>query len=253
MADELDRLFRALVLRVRDVRPENLSRPFEVGDILRTFVPYRATRAEVGVETAEDYEVLIVRLLAGERGYIFSDDIMQDDLRRELDSGNPDLRALQAYGTAKVTLAQHAMRQVLEGAPAREPGAASGAASGAAPAARAPEAPRTVPPAAMASLHAQLPSPNGDLGEAIGAASDGRARHSFQARGSRIPDPTAEATSRAPRPGCRFCGQALPEGREVTFCPQCGQNLKVRRCPGCSAEMDLGWKFCVSCGRVAAG
>jgi len=117
------------------------------------------------------------------------------------------------------------MRQVLEGAPA----------------------------AAVESLRAQLPSPVGDLGEAIGVASDGRARHSFQAHGSRIPDPTAEATSRAPRPGCRFCGQALPEGREVTFCPQCGQNLKVRRCPGCSEEMDLGWKFCVSCGRVAAG
>ena len=66
MSDELDRLFRALVLRVRDVRPENLSRPFEVGDVLRTFVPYRTTRAEVGVETAEDYEVLIVRLLSGE-------------------------------------------------------------------------------------------------------------------------------------------------------------------------------------------
>ncbi len=242
MSDELDRLFRALVLRVRDVRPENLSRAFEVGDVLRTFVPYRATRAEVGVETAEDYEVLIVRLLSGERGYIFSDDIMQDDLRRELDSGNPDLRALQAYGTAKVTLAQHAMRQVLEGAPA------------AAPAAAASPAPAPVAPAAaIESLHAQLPSPVGDLGEAIGAASDGRVRHSFQARGSRIPDPTAESTSRAPRPGCRFCGQALPEGREVTFCPQCGQNLKVRRCPGCSAEMDLGWKFCVSCGRVAAG
>ena len=263
MSDELDRLFRALVLRVRDVRPENLSRPFEVGDVMRIFVPYRATRAEVGVETAEDYEVLIVRLLSGERGYMFSDDIMQDDLRRELDSGNPDLRALQAYGAAKVTLAQHAMRQVLEGAPAREPGAASGAASGSAggavPAARAPEAPQTVAPqtvapaAAVEPLHAHLPSPVGDLGEAIGAARDGRGRHSFQAHGSRIPDPTAEATSSAPRPGCRFCGQALPEGREVTFCPQCGQNLKVRRCPGCSEEMDLGWKFCVSCGRVAAG
>lgn len=249
MTDELERLFRALVLRVRDVRPENLSRPFEVADILRTFVPYRATRAEVGVETAEDYEVLIVRLLSGEGGFVFCDEVLQEDLRRELDSGNPDLRALQAYGTAKVTLAQHAMRQILESAPAREPEGPASAASAVHP----PAKPKAVTHSAgLESLPTPLTPVPGDLGEAIGSASDGRARHSFRARASRIPDPTAEATSRAPRPGCRFCSQPLPEGREVTFCPHCGQNLKVRRCPGCSAEMDLGWKFCVSCGRVAA-
>src|SRR3989338_9104233 len=131
MADELERLFRILVLRVRDVRPENLSRPFEVAEILRTFVPYRMNRTDVGVETAEDYEVLVLRLLSGERGFVFADDAMQEDLRRELDSGNPDLRALHAYGTARVTLAQHAMRQVLESAP--PPSAAAGPAASAAP------------------------------------------------------------------------------------------------------------------------
>lgn len=280
MPDELDRLFRALVLRVRDVRPENLSRAFEVGDVLRTFVPYRATRAEVGVETAEDYEVLIVRLLSGERGFVFSDDVMQDDLRRELDSGNPDLRALQAYGTVKMTLAQHAMRQVLESAPAATgaptathvPAALSapdriepqqvgqttvlrdteGRVVGAFAVERANAAP---PPetiaAALTALRSQLPPTLDDLAEAIGSTSSVRVQHPLQSRGSRIPDPTAESTPRAPRPGCRFCGHALPEGRDVTFCPQCGQNLKVRRCPGCSAEMELEWKFCVSCGRAS--
>lgn len=247
MTDELERLFRALVLRVRDVRPECLSRPFEVADVMRTFVPYRATRAEVGVETAEDYEVLVVRLLSGERGFVFSDEVLQSDLRRELDSGNPDLRALQAYGTAKITLAQHAMRQVLEAAPPRAPDVPD------APAVVAAAHKSAAPPAPLESLRTQLPPTLADLGEAIGSAGESRARHPFQGRGSRIPDPTAEASVRGSRPGCRFCGQALPDGREVTFCPQCGQNLKVRRCPGCSAEMDLGWKFCVSCGRVAAG
>ena len=246
MSDELERLFRALVLRVRDLRPENLTRSFEVADILRTFVPYRATRVEVGVETAEDYEVVILRLLSGERGLVFADEVMQDDLRRELDSGNPDLRALQAYGTVKVTLAQHAMRQILESAPVLPVANVATAPS-------VPIAPRADAPApALHALQSQLPPTLADLGEAIGSASDARARHSFQARGARIPDPTAESMPRAARPGCRFCGQALPEGREVTFCPQCGQNLKVRRCPGCSAEMELAWKFCVTCGRAAA-
>lgn len=246
MTDELERLFRTLVLRVREVRPEHLTRPFEVADILRTFVPYRATRVEVGVETAEDYEVLILRLLSGERGFLFTDDAMQEDLRRELDSGNPDLRVLQSYGTAKVTLAQHAMRQVLEAAPA------AATAVGAFEVERANAAPQPEAlAAALTALQSQLPPTLADLGEAIGSAGEARAHHPFQARASRIPDPTAETSPRMPRPGCRFCGQALPEGREVTFCPQCGQNLKVRRCPGCSAEMELGWKFCVTCGRAA--
>ncbi len=232
MSDQLERLFRVLVLRVRDLRPENLSRPFEVGEILRTFAPYRTTRVEVGVETAEDYEVLLMRLLSGERGLLFTDDAMQEDLRREIETGNPDLRALHAYGTAKVTLAQHAMRQVLEAAP---------------------------PPAelhqALDALQQQLPAeaPTAlPLGEAMGAMSEGRAHASYHPRGARIPDPTAESAVRTPRPGCRFCGQSLPEGREVTFCPHCGQNLRVHRCPGCSAEMDPAWKFCVVCGRASA-
>jgi hypothetical protein len=281
MADQLERLFQALVRRVRDVRPENLTRPFEVADILRIFVPYRTTRAEVGVETAEDYEVLVLRLLSGERGFVFTDDAMQDDLRRELDSGNPDLRALQAYGTAKLTLAQHAMRLVLESSPAMPAAPAAqtppteGPAPGSAPAepvaptvlrdtegravasvgrdaaSHAPNASDVT--AALDALQRQLPPTLAELGEAMGAASEARAFVPFQARHPRIPDATADVTARTPRPGCRFCGQMLPEGRDVTFCPHCGQNLKVRRCPGCSAEMDPAWKFCVTCGRAAGG
>lgn len=274
MADELERLFRILVRRVRDVRPENLSRPFEVAEILRTFVPYRAHRADVGVETAEDYEVLVLRLLSGERGFVFADDAMQEDLRRELDSGNPDLRALHAYGTARVTLAQHAMRQVLEASP---PTHVAGAAP-AVPTTPASEAPTETPPprvsdaplsgagarasherapgaaevsAALDALQRQLPPTLAELDAVLAASGDAKPRSSFQARGHNIPDPTAEATVRTPRPGCRFCGQMLPEGRAVTFCPHCGQNLKVRRCPGCSAEIDPTWKFCVTCGRAS--
>lgn len=262
MSDQLERLFRVLVFRVRDVRPEHLSRPFEVGEILRTFAPYRTTRAEVGVETAEDYEVLLLRLLSGERGFLFTDDAMQEDLRRELDSGNPDLRALHAYGTAKVTLAQHAMRQVLESSPPGVPAASAAAPSaalrdieGGAVGAVSREAPSRAPnaaevAAALDALQRQLPPTLAELGEAMGAAGEARPHAAYQARGSRIPDPTAESVARNPRPGCRFCGQALPEGRDVTFCPHCGQNLRVHRCPGCSAEMDPAWKFCVVCGRA---
>ena len=49
---------------------------------------------------------------------------------------------------------------------------------------------------------------------------------------------------------CRYCGGGLPDGRELHFCPHCGQNLQVLNCPGCGAEIEAGWKFCVSCGKA---
>jgi hypothetical protein len=51
-------------------------------------------------------------------------------------------------------------------------------------------------------------------------------------------------------PRCRYCGGGLPDGRELHFCPHCGQNLQVLNCPGCGAEIEAGWKFCVSCGKA---
>lgn len=48
---------------------------------------------------------------------------------------------------------------------------------------------------------------------------------------------------------CRCCGGRLPRAADVRFCPSCGEDLGVRRCPACSAECDVDWRFCVRCGR----
>ena len=58
------------------------------------------------------------------------------------------------------------------------------------------------------------------------------------------------ATSIPDGPRCRYCGGGLPDGRELRFCPHCGQNLQVLNCPGCGADIEAGWKFCVSCGKA---
>jgi predicted amidophosphoribosyltransferase len=49
--------------------------------------------------------------------------------------------------------------------------------------------------------------------------------------------------------GCRYCGGDLPAGRAITFCPHCGQNMTVMQCPACSAELEVDWHFCPTCGR----
>jgi hypothetical protein len=48
---------------------------------------------------------------------------------------------------------------------------------------------------------------------------------------------------------CLFCGGSFPPGRPITFCPHCGQNVTVKLCPACSADLEVGWKFCPTCGR----
>ena len=127
--DPLDLLFERLVRAVRDKQPEFLARPFEVAELV-ALVPYRAVRAEGTVETNDDYAHALTRLLAGERGYLFADDLLQDDLRAELSSPNPDLAAWRAYLTARVTISQEHARKAGESMPPRRGAAAvRGAAS----------------------------------------------------------------------------------------------------------------------------
>jgi hypothetical protein len=71
---------------------------------------------------------------------------------------------------------------------------------------------------------------------------------------TRPEQPRVSGVLRAPampdEPRCRYCSGSLPEGRELHFCPHCGQNLQVLNCPGCGADIEADWKFCVSCGKA---
>jgi hypothetical protein len=223
MSDDLDKLFACLVRAVRDKRPEQLARGLDVSELL-AYVPYKDVRESIGAATNDDYGHAVTRLLSGERGLLFADDLMQDDLKAELSSKNPDLQAYRSYLNTKVTLSQEQIRSVLDGlGPAPERPAA-------APIKEAPSAPR--------------PAPGLATRERL-AASRERA----------VPNATASAgagvSARAARPGCKYCGQPLPAGRDVRFCPHCGQDLAMLRCGACSAELEPGWKFCVACGRAA--
>lgn len=62
----------------------------------------------------------------------------------------------------------------------------------------------------------------------------------------KTPPPQEKVETAAAR--CSRCDRALPAGRVVNFCPQCGHDLRRRRCPQCNTELDPDWKHCVSCG-----
>ena len=247
--DELDRMYRRLVQNLRTGFPDLLGRPFEVAELYTTLIPYRHNRRELELDTNQDYEHVLLRLLSGERGYLIGDPQMQADLRAEIDSPNPDLTKFRAYSTTMVSVAPDGAR--LADAPAvRRPGSGGAEAPANPPAPAQAMADRPTlgvpdqpaprpqtaarPPAPAAAPPAAAPPPAAPVVAAQPTAS-AIGQRSIVASGS-----------------CRYCGGALPEGRNITFCPHCGQNLTVANCPACGTELDVGWKFCTTCGRAAS-
>ena len=231
--DEIDRIFRLLVETIRSQEPELLSRPFEVADLYQSLLPYRLHRRELELETNSDYEMALLRLLSGERGYLVGDDEMQEALRRELTTPNPDPGAFRAYAMSHVSLAADAVRRLEQGTVRSAAPAPSAVPSRAAQPSGAPMSPRpTSPPAAAAPVIAPMRSPV-----------------SSPSHQSNMAAPTRSTTAEALGGRCRYCSGALPQGRRLTFCPHCGQNLTVQHCPACNTELEVGWKFCTTCGR----
>ena len=252
--DELDRMYRRLVQNVRTGFPDLLGRPFEVAELYTTLIPYRHNRRELELDTNQDYEHALLRLLSGERGYLIGDPQMQADLRAEIESPNPDLTKFRAYSTTMVSIAPDGARTVEPPAPLRRPGSGGTAAI-----------PATAPAPAAAAKAAMADRPT------LGVPDKPPAPRQQPARPAPAPAPAPAA---APAPvdpivasqpplsstgqrsivasgNCRYCGGALPDGRNITFCPHCGQNLTVLNCPACGTELDVGWKFCTTCGRAA--
>lgn len=229
--DDLDRLHRRLVHNIRATRPEYLTIPFSVRDLYEQIIPYRHNRRELAIETSDDYETAIARLLSGERGYIVADSAMQESLRRELASPTGDPGIFKDYADATITLT-----------------------------AAAQSAQTPVPGTTAAGMN--TPESIDERGATSDEISAGRsAVAAFDAMSPSTVAPSAPTTpvpslldslSSVDVPtGCRFCGGTLPEGRESNYCPHCGENLRTRRCPACGAEMEMSWKFCVTCGRAA--
>lgn len=245
--DDIDRMFRRLVQNVRNGFPEYLSHPFEVSELYQTLIPYRHNRRELGIETNQDYEIALCQLLAGERGYLMADPALTETMRRELSTSNPNTAIFREFAASRVSFAPNAQRRFDEMG-----GALSGATS-------MPDAPtRRSSPTGTRSAGSASPSPAASARDAHATsrssiATLAPAPAANDAGGAGGASPSNQASS-APLPGavggaCRYCGGSLPPGRQAQFCPHCGQNLTVQRCPACGAELELNWKFCISCGR----
>src|SRR5687767_11516163 len=110
--DNLDRMFRHLVRTIEARHRDYLTGPFEVAELYQTILPYRLHRRELGLDTNQDYEVTLLELLSGARGYLVVDERMRDALRKELGSESPDPSVLRDFASAHVALASDAVRRL---------------------------------------------------------------------------------------------------------------------------------------------
>jgi len=237
--DPLGRLFRRLVENLAALDPDALVRPFLVRDIAERLVPYRTHRAALGLDTGEDYEMTVLRLLAGERGLVevFPAEV-REAFEREASAVNPETGIFRTFPEATALLDPERVAEV-RGGPAAigSPEASLGPEASEEPVFT-PAGPGTAdePAPDETTGDEQLPFTLADDGEDEGP---GR--------------PPARPREWAASTPCSYCGANLPVGRTVLFCPHCGQNVGVVHCPTCGSELDVGWTFCITCGQKVTG
>src|SRR5436309_9429772 len=126
MPDDLDRLFERLVTVLAQDAPGRLAIPFPAAEVYERLVPYRSNRSTLKVATHEDYEMAVMRLLSGERGYASLDlPDVQEALGREANESNPDTGLFRQFPQAILSLNRIAAERFLGGdrsyAPPRPP------------------------------------------------------------------------------------------------------------------------------------
>jgi hypothetical protein len=218
---DLEQFFRQLVANLAATDPRRLYQQLQVAEIQRDILPYRANRRALGLASAEDYEVLLLRLCAGEGGLARTDPPeLQARLQSELAGTNPDLALLRAHGDALVWLTGSAVAEALTADP---------------------DAGYTPPQSSPMGVPEEPPGPAFDPADAL--LPEDHELPLEEAPASRQP---AEAQVEVPM--CLYCGGALPPGRQVNFCPHCGQSQRALRCTACQTELEYGWRHCVNCG-----
>jgi hypothetical protein len=246
--DDVERMYRHLVRTIRSTSPQLLTQPFQVADLYATILPYRLHRRDLGLETNQDYEMAMLELLSGGRGYLVVDDRMREVLGGTLKSPNPDPQLIREFASSRVSLAPDAVRTIDPEALPEPVSTSAPTAPAGVPAAEPETAPFRVaasaaPTAARATASAPAPAP--------GAPRPSGTSASAPAAVSRRPSKPITISSTGET--CPHCKGELPAGRQINFCPHCGQDLTVQHCPACGSELEHGWKFCVTCGRAATG
>jgi hypothetical protein len=265
---ELTRFARLLVERLTAMK-EGVHHPVSLVQIRETVLPYRAHRRALELDSVEDYETVLLRLAAEERGFAKTlPPAAAERCRKELATSNPDLALLDELAEATVQIGAASVARIMaedtieatsSRAPVREyalveesAGDRPSASPVASAPARAPVAPSEAPkrPAAPREEIERKPTrkppapPAERPAETAARATKGPAAPSPRIPEAPMPAPPPAAASDT----CRHCRNPVPTGRQVVFCPWCGQRLIPFTCERCQTELDSEWRHCITCG-----
>lgn len=208
--DELTRFARRLVEQL-GASKEGVHRPVEVAALRETVLPYRTHRRALGIESVEDYETVLLRLVAGERGYVKTVPAeAAERCRKELAQATPDLAVLDEVATATVQITSMAAAQIVD--------------DGADRADRADRTDGAVRAGKTVKADKITPTPPAP------------------------PDVPAASPPTSLMGSCLHCKHAVPSDRQVVFCPWCGKRLIPFTCARCNTELDSEWRHCITCG-----
>ncbi len=223
------RFHQVLVEEILAHRPSYLREPFTVAEIYQDLVPYRSHRDSIGLEMAGDYEDTLLRLLAGEGGYlILESEAARKQIASELKSPDPNPAVVRRFAAAEVKLN-----------PERVEGLGPSIALG--------EGPQSA-----LDLESAIPLSRGDSApESVAEESAEAAPLKVQSAASKVEAPPSPAGRVAPRLAlqhCPWCQVELPAREDLRFCPQCGRQVTSVACESCGADVEAGWRFCIACG-----
>ena len=244
MPDELDRLFEILVESLH--REARLAVPFPAADLYERLVPYRSNRSRLKVATHQDYEMAVLRLLAGERGLVQLDPPdVREGMQREVTATNPDTAFFRNFPDARVMINRFAAERVLRGdmagfaPPQPLRGREEAELNGEDPEEEEPvswTSENPIPPVVFPTIDRT------DVEDAPGFEPSDPSAPAFE---------LADTEEAVPQRQCPYCGGSLPANRKVNFCPHCGQPPSGElKCPACGSEVDVGWAYCIGCGRA---
>jgi len=238
--DDLDRLFKHLVDVLTTKDPQHLTAPFQISELYQSILPYRSFRKQLGFECNEDYEMTLLRLFAGESGYATVEpDEVKEQLILEAQAKNPNPGAFREFAAARVKLSETAIRAVRSASRAFAP----------------PPPPSVQEPEQPAEQWAQFAPPGDEPTEPmvkppVFQAVDQIPRDGTPGTGNPGAETRPQPAPSVPR--CASCNEALPTNRAVVYCPFCGAQAGPATCPACGEEIEVGWRFCVTCGRSSS-
>ena len=245
--NDVARLFRVLVRQLADTDPGRLHTDLQVSELYQSLVPYRQFKRQLNFDTIEDYEMAIVRLIAGEGDFVTVDPVeVQTAMQLEVDAVAPDTSAFRDYAAARISLSPRAVETVLDddlayAPPVEPPDQADPVQEGA------KEWTEAVSPAEASELVEQTfaPPPISESAAEVPSLSEAPSPQPPEGTSAGLVFEPVEALS-----ACPECRRSLPEGRRANFCPFCGAPVAPGACVDCGESVEPSWRFCLNCGRA---